>query len=264
MWYLLRKMRQAKPDIIYARRKARQAKLERADFTPYSTSNNSSNSVVFNVQGSDTHIPLNPTTMPYGATAPHQQWDKDGHAVGYASDPRLYVPEPQRAPNRLPSYQIDEEAGVGTSYQRSAEAPGGRSPLRQESGDSMGWNSQGRRDTFDIPRIASPVHEPLHDPFETSPTDMHQASYPPPLSPPPSAPSPHVTQTPTQAQYANYNPQSAVTANITSPPLPNPFTGATPTQSNYPQVPSTDASFYTAEGHSSVPPPNYATAPPRQ
>jgi len=233
MWYLLRKMRQVKPDIIYARRKARQAKLERADFTPYNASNNSSNSVVFNAQHSDANIPLNPTAMPYGATGPYQQWDKEGHAVGYAGDPRLYVPEPQRPQGRVPTYQTDDRRGVGTSYPESKEADG-RNLLRQESGDSVEWNAQGRRDTFDIPRIASPAHEPLHDPFEASPTDAHQASYPP-ISPPPSVPSPHVAQTPTQAQYANYNPQSTLTTDTTSPPLPNPFPGATPTQSNFPK-----------------------------
>jgi hypothetical protein len=257
MWYLTRKMRQVKPDIIYARRKARQAKLERADFTPYSASNNSSNSVVFNAQGSETNIPLNPTgDLPYGAAPPHQQWDKNGNAIGFVGDPRLHAPAPRRAD----SGPRDLGESLGTSYPQSKEGTDGRSPLRQESGDSLEWDQQERRDTFDIPRIASPARESLDDPFELAPTSTRQVSYAPPLgppsstppssTPPASAPSPPVTQTPTQVQYAKYTPQPAAATNVTSPPLPNPFTDATPTQFNHPQVPfhghapdATDAGF---------------------
>lgn len=276
MWYLLRKMRQVKPDIIYARRKARQAKLERADFTPYGISNDSSNSVIFNPQGSETNIPLNTGSL--GAAGQHQRWDKEGRAVGYSGDPRLYAPEPQRPQGRMPPYGTTSQTGLDT---------GGSGPSRQESGDLVELNVQGRRDTFDIPRIESPVHEPFNNPFERTPTGARQASYPPTLAPPPSTSSPHVTQTPTQSQYANFNQQPTVTTDITSPPLPNPFTGATPTQFNHPQVPyqghaaeATEAGFYNANGRSregaesasqgaagrafSPPPPSYLTNGPGQ
>jgi len=267
MWYLLHKMRQVKPDIIYARRKARQGKLERADFTPYGAPNNSSTSVVFNAQMSDTNIPLNPAgNLPYGASAPYQQWDKDGRAVGYAGDPRLYAPEPRRPQNLVAA---NSGGDIGTAYPQTREHPGGRTPLRQESGDSVAWNAQDRRDTFDIPRIVSPVHEPMHNPFESA--DVRQASS-----------SSHVTQTPTQAQFSQ---PPGIATDITSSILPNPFTGATPTQFNHPQVPfhaadTTDASFYAADGHLQAgteetlqnatgrafppPPPNYMTNTPRQ
>jgi hypothetical protein len=234
MWYILRKMRQVKPDIIYAKRKARQVKLARANFTPYHASNNSSNSVVFNA--SETNIPLNPTgDLPYGAMPPHQQWDKEGRAIGYAGDPRLYAPAPRPPQNLSPA--DNEVSDVGTIYPQSKERGGGRTPLRQESGDSVEWN--GRRDTFDIPRIVSPVHEPIHNPFESNASQ--------------SAPS----QTPTQAQFSQFGQQPTLTTDIASPPPPNPFTGVTPTQFNHPQVPiqghaveATDASFYTADVHS--------------
>jgi len=271
MWYILRKMRLVKPDVIYARRKARQAKLERADFTPYGISNDSSNSVIFNPQGSETNIPLN---TGLGATGQHQRWDKEGRAVGYAGDPRLYAPEPQRPQGRMQTSQTGLDAG-------------GSGPSRQESGDLVELTAQGRRDTFDIPRIESPVHEPFNNPFERTPTGARQASYPPTLAPPLSASSPYVTQTPTQSQYANFNQQPTATTDITSPPLANPFTGVTPTQFNHPQVPyqgqaveATAAGFYDADGRSrggaegtsqgaagrafSPPPPSYLTNGPGQ
>ncbi|KAH7879436.1 uncharacterized protein C8R40DRAFT_1035944, partial [Lentinula edodes] len=54
-WYLLRKMNQVKPDIIYARRKARQAKLNSGSM--YSTPN-LSGSDIYNPNASETNIPL--------------------------------------------------------------------------------------------------------------------------------------------------------------------------------------------------------------
>jgi len=248
MWYIMGQMRKVKPDIIYAKRKARQAKLERADFGPYGVPNDSSNSVVFNAQASEANIPLHPV-----ATEPYQRWDKTGHAVGYAGDPRLYAPEPQHPQLRTLSIGgggYNEDGGVGTTYPKNADAEG-RTPLRQESGDSVEWNQHGRRDTFDIPRIGSPVHEPPNNPFENTPTDTNQPMFPPPLAP--SAPS--VTQSPSQTQYSNYYPQPTVNTNLT-PAASNSYTNATPIQFNHPQVPfrghaadATDVSLQTVDGH---------------
>lgn len=243
----MRKMRQVKPDIIYARRKARQAKLEGAHFMPYGISNNSSTSVVFNAQNSDSNIPLNPTSdLPYGTTDPHQRWDKNGRAIGFVGDPRLHAPAPRR-PQGDGGYNgsYDGGGGIGTAYPQTNLEAGGRNLVRQESGDSAEWHPQERRDTFDIPRIASPVNEPINNPFELAPT--HQTPYPPPLTP---------------SQFANSNQQPAVNTNITVAPVPDHFTDATPTQFNHPQVPfhghaggAADASF-----HSDPRPPSYSSA----
>ncbi|KZP09580.1 hypothetical protein FIBSPDRAFT_839327 [Athelia psychrophila] len=94
IWYLARKVRLVKPDVIYARRKARQDKMHNRTFSPYAGAAESQNSAVFNPNSSGTNIPLNPTE--------HQQWDSNGRAIGYAGDPRLvYRPEPQRAQQRV-------------------------------------------------------------------------------------------------------------------------------------------------------------------
>jgi uncharacterized membrane protein YdjX (TVP38/TMEM64 family) len=256
MWYLMRKMKQVKPEVIHARRKARQAKFERAGFMPYGSSNDST---VFNPYGSDTNIPLNPSTdSPYSAGAPYQQWDKEGRAIGYASDPSLLAPKPRHV---IPTYRNDKD--VGTSYPQGGSETAGRSAVRQESGDSIGWVNQheGASETYQLPRItgspqrlASPLgaHE---SPYNAAPSATNQLSYPPPFGPPsstsPIAPLP-------QTQYANYHPPVA-TEHVISPPLPNPHVDATPKQFNHPQVPfseytpeATNATFYAAESNSQI------------
>lgn len=298
MWYLMRKMRQVKPEVIYARRKARQAKMERAGFMPYGGSNDSA---VFNPRGSETNIPLNPTSdSPYRATTPYQQWDKDGRAIGYAGDPRLLSPQPQRPAARMPTYQTesgglynssgqryDEEGG--TSYPQGSKETAGRSALRQESGDSVGSGNQqgeGASEAIRLPRItASPrgIRDSPTDSFESAPATTRQTSYSPPLVVTSSSPTtvpPRLVQPYPQTQYANYHP-STLTDNVTSPYLPNPFSDTTPTQFNHPQVPfyghtseGTNATLYPADERSrqgtedtsqgrafSPPPPSYQTPP---
>lgn len=285
MWYLMRKMKQVKPEVIYARRKARQAKLERAGFIPYGSSNDSG---VFNPHASDSNIPLNPSTdLPYSA-APYQHWDTDGRAIGFAGDPRLLAPQPQHAPARMRMYRSGEEEVVGTTYPKDGIETAGRSLVRQESEDSVGWvnKHEGTSDTYQLPRIISPpqelaapsrADESLSNAYETTAMTTH-VSYSPPLGSPSSSASalpPNTTQTSLQTQYANYHP-SIVTEQMTSPPLPNPFIDATPTQFNHPQVPfpghaseATNTTFYTADanmqlqGAGSPPPYNYQTNTPR-
>lgn len=283
MWYLMRLMKQAKPDVIYARRKARQAKIERADFTPYAGGANQSSASVFNA--SETDMPLNNGDMPYGGVggAGHQQWDKHGKAVGYSGDPRIFQPQPQRTTARVPTYRTEGGGGYDSQGHRYDSGPGGVAPLRQESGDSVDWdtdphNQQGEesihlpRVDASPPRIASPpgIHSPLnlHNPFDAPvPSTARQASYPSPI-PPPTAPmtAPILGRppgaAPPAAQFATYQSQPpAISTSITSPPLPNPYgvPDVTPTQFNHPQVPSnnpfhgqeaTDDSFFTADGHS--------------
>ncbi|TFK38388.1 hypothetical protein BDQ12DRAFT_110733 [Crucibulum laeve] len=123
MWYIFRQMNKVKPEVIYARRKARQAKLSRADL--YRTSSSSSSQVTlnggaFNHNASDSDIPL--TSV---GEQRHQQWDKYGKAVGYAPDSNLMAPVPKRASIRFGS-------GIG-GY-------GGRP---RESTDEVGWDMGG-------------------------------------------------------------------------------------------------------------------------
>ena len=275
MWYLMSLMKKVKPDVIYARRKARQAKLERADF-PYSGGANQTSTTVFNA--SETNIPLNNGDQPYGVEgSDHQQWDKNGKAVGYSG---LYQPQPQRSPGRIPTYRTEGGGGYDSQGHRYDVGPGGVALVRQESEDSVDWDT-GREQQGGVhthipkadaspPRIASPLGLPgpldLRDPFEDpAPTTTHQASHPSPIIPPPTAPMTTPTTFPPGAappfQTVEYQPP-AISMSITSPVLPNPYGAhdATPNQSNHPHVPlsnnpfhvqeATGDSFYTADGHS--------------
>ncbi|KIM44279.1 hypothetical protein M413DRAFT_443299 [Hebeloma cylindrosporum] len=90
MWYILRQMNLVKPQVIYERRKARQGKLARADFSTYFPGPSTD---VFNPNISDSDIPLKPTNP---LNAQYQQWDKQGNAVGYVADPQLiHTPKPR-------------------------------------------------------------------------------------------------------------------------------------------------------------------------
>ncbi|KII84780.1 hypothetical protein PLICRDRAFT_146272 [Plicaturopsis crispa FD-325 SS-3] len=315
MWYLLRKMNQVKVDVIYDRRKARQGKLDRANFTPYGNPSayESGSSVGFNPQVSETDIPL---TATHGGS-PYQQWDKDGRAIGpNPGDPRLYAPTPQRAiisnPGRVPTYRTDGGGGYNTAgqrYPRDEETgsvypvnpahPEGRSPVRQESGDSVGWDMQHGHDRSEyvlphVTRVASPMSasssaqsSSTQNPF-TSAETVHERSYTPPtprIPPPPPAPIPRAASPP--AQYVSVHNPPLGSVDLASPPLPLPSypayasPSATPTQASHSHVPApqsyythaaepTDASYRTAvSSHSrevsEMDPParlEYASSPP--
>jgi hypothetical protein len=174
----------------------RQTKIARADFTPYDNpSYDSSTSVVFNPNVSDSDIPLKPSA---GATSPYQQWDKNGRAVGFAGDPHLYSPHPQRRDKGFMGRYEEEDA-------------------HRQSSESVGWDMQpsSSRETIP-PRFASPpgVGSPrLPDPFDSVET-VHQIGYAPRRSPPTVTTATTTTRTtasprprtPTQAQYAQYAP----------------------------------------------------------
>jgi hypothetical protein len=151
MWWILRKINQVKPKVIYDRRKARsappplrvsngshitsysQAKLAQTSFLPYANrdASVSSQSVGFNPRSSDSHVPL--TAGEYG-TASYQKWDKDGHAVGYSGDPQLYGPQPQRANGAFAVGRMPIKDSEGYNYSHGVRY--GRSPVRQKSDDS--------------------------------------------------------------------------------------------------------------------------------
>lgn len=230
MWYLLRKMRLAKPDVIYARRKARQGKVARANSTPYGAPHGaaSGESVVFNPNHSDSNIPLNATSdQPYQ----HQQWGQDGRAIGFTGDPRILAPEPQRPQAHVLNFQSEagggysggdqqyDNSGVGTTYPKALAQALGRTPVRQESNESAHWDTEYHApNTFDSPLVISPQagHEPLHDPFENT--------YAPSSGPPPPVPTsvPHLPP-PSQEPYADYSQPPDIRQ---SHVFPNPFDDA--------------------------------------
>lgn len=103
-----------------------QAKLVRADTSPYSTQAFSSTTDVFNPNASDSTINQQPASQ-------YQQWDNHGKAVGYAADPSIiHTPKPQ-----LPTATF-----LPSTYPRDAEEGGNLMPMRgrQESTDVVGWH----------------------------------------------------------------------------------------------------------------------------
>jgi uncharacterized membrane protein YdjX (TVP38/TMEM64 family) len=130
MWYILHKMNMIKPQVIYERRKARQAKLLRINQSPYSNEGFSSTTDVFHPNTSDSDIPL---TSSYQADSHYQQWDGHGKAVGYAADPSIiHTPKPQ----------VANVAFLPSTYPRDVEESGNlmHKHGRQESTDVVGWH----------------------------------------------------------------------------------------------------------------------------
>ncbi|KAF8992445.1 hypothetical protein BDQ17DRAFT_1253909, partial [Cyathus striatus] len=96
MWYILKQMNHAKPDVIYKRRKARYITFSFLLISSHS-------SCVFNPNHSDLGVPL-------------QQWDAQGRALGYAQDPNIYAPRQQRSQG-LGVTRFSEELDQPTSIE---------------------------------------------------------------------------------------------------------------------------------------------------
>lgn len=220
----------------------RQAKLDAGiDFVPGANSG-AAQAIDFNARKSESELPLTATFHNPG----YQQWDNTGRAVGYAPDPMLYAPRPQR-PTRVGSpsnvYNSSGQSSVNPTPVTGATA--GAQPVRQNTNSSdASWDAQahvGGSDVYpmtrspaystdrpSVPRIAPPTTQPLS---LTSKSPKSAVTRKPVPAAPSSAPgmssgSPS-EPTPTQTQFANADhPHSA--------PLPNPF--ANPTGA--PQLPS--------------------------
>ncbi|KAN0133420.1 SNARE associated Golgi domain containing protein [Lactarius tabidus] len=183
--YILRELKRVKPDVIYARRKARQAKLELG--SSYYNNNESTTLSTFNPNPSDSDIPLQPydpeSEAGYGGGPSHQQWDESGHAVGYAPDPRLHAPRP-RAPTFSPTalYTSPSAAAAVTAS--------------QDAEDDEWTNAQS-------PRTARPPDAPA--PTSAAAYAVDPVSFSPPLPSPRRAHSP--PQLNSEAQYASFNPE---------------------------------------------------------
>ncbi|KAG6334575.1 hypothetical protein ID866_4512 [Astraeus odoratus] len=152
MWYIQRGVNRVKPDVIYARRKARQAKLGGSSgFYQNAAAAGTSDDTIFNPAASETV--LTTSDMPYDP--PYQKWDKQGHAVGYSSDPRVYAPQPRRVAGAL----------NGDIMQRGESA----TPTGRENTDSVGWElPPSERQSYPLQTLSVPEPVgPLRNPFET-------------------------------------------------------------------------------------------------
>jgi hypothetical protein len=137
---------------------------------------------IFNPNASDVNLttPLTHSDAPYDST--YQQWDRDGRALGYATDPRVFAPQPRRAAN------ASFDAALVVPSRTGSVAGAGRS--RQESTDTAGWELQTNAadgQTYPlhvIPEPRLPV-EPLQNPFENA---SSETLVPPSGSPPARSP----------------------------------------------------------------------------
>ncbi|TCD63005.1 Tlg2-vesicle protein [Steccherinum ochraceum] len=198
MWYISKRMLAVKPDVIYARRKARQQKMTAAPYGngAYAT---------FNPNASESDLPLNPKS---DGVHEHQQWDSSGRAVGYAGDPSLYAPQPQRA---KPFGSNAAASSSNVQLAPPSSAPRFSSPQRQDTAQS--WDGQATVGTQDVYKMTR-QQSPSADPFASGPL-------PPKLPPPTTAPIPQSYSHPgSQPHY-------------TSPQLPPPPPGAAPAQNLY-------------------------------
>ncbi|KAG6872127.1 hypothetical protein C0995_012705 [Termitomyces sp. Mi166 len=114
MWYIYHMMNKVKPQVIYDRRKARQAKLARAASSATAHS-------------SDDGIPLTLQVQPPSMHRPSLEQDAD-HDPGY-----LYSPQPHRA-GRLPAAHASDDVELGYSY------AGNHS---RTSNDDVSWDMSG-------------------------------------------------------------------------------------------------------------------------
>ena len=128
---------------------------------------------IFNPAASDTALAVSDT--PYDP--PYQKWDKQGHAEGYTSDPRLYAPQPRR---------VNETFDVGLTPRVESATPTGPAEKLQESSDSVGWDLQATAaepQSFPLQPLSEtePIG-PLKNPFESD--ESPETPFPPSTSPP--------------------------------------------------------------------------------
>lgn len=189
MWYIFRQMDKVKPQVIYERRKARQAKLEGIARPSYNSSIASDSTVTLAPLDSDS-IPL--TARPGG---PHSF-----NQTGYSSEPsNLYAPRPQ-PPGRVPIFRTDPYDASGVQYPRDEEYGHdyrNSSPPSRESTDEVSWDMHSQRVTHAEPPYGSPFflstetvqdgglgHTSLNTTHTTHPLASPFADPPEPLSTP--------------------------------------------------------------------------------
>ncbi|KAF8260064.1 snare associated Golgi protein-domain-containing protein [Lactarius quietus] len=200
--YILRKLVEAKPDVIYARRKARQAKIE---LSSSYYNNNESTLSTFNPNPSDSDIPLQPYDQDreagFGGPS-HQQWDESGHAIGYAPDPRLHAPRP-----RPPSFS---PTALYTSPAAAAAVTASQDPEDDEWTNARSPSTARAPDPAPIPvPTSTTTYSPRAASSPTSYAADHTVAFPPPPQSPRSAAAARRARSPElslEAQYVTYHP----------------------------------------------------------
>jgi len=261
LWYIHRKMNEVKPAVIYARRKARQGKMQRANLPFSNVPVGESSTSIFNPQSSESNLPLTSNADGYQ----HQQWDSQGHAVGFSGDPTLYAPQPKRPASRIPAVSSSQPSSRTTTADTASppsmsERTFARSPPRQNVANTP-WKQPDSDDAYQPTGIASVYDDPFYDsahspPSSTQPLNLrkpkspvsaippvNQPALPPARAPYPRSSSPSQQATPTQAQFPSYVLPPYQPSNIPltmSPPPIQPSGGHA--------AEATDASFYTAHG----------------
>ncbi|KAG9312603.1 hypothetical protein JVU11DRAFT_7000 [Chiua virens] len=205
MWYIQREINRVKPEVIYARRKARQVKPDGDVLYQNGGFTGSTEDTVFNPTASDVNLttPTAQSDAPYDAT--YQQWDTTGHAVGYATDPRVVAPQPRRANASL------DAALVAPSL--TGNVTGTSSASRHASTDTATWELQANAaegQSYPLRAMDEPVGL-LRNPFDNESSETVI---------PPSAPQPTRSST---GEYAFSSPQHSFEGNrrptqFSSPP----------------------------------------------
>ncbi|KAJ7119589.1 hypothetical protein C8R44DRAFT_878007 [Mycena epipterygia] len=261
MWYIFHQMSLMKPQVIYERRKARQGKQANINLYAQPSLNDSDSSVGggYDPRSSQSDIPLtaNGNMHPrydyeqqqkqrqqaewaaqqrqYALQQrgrpqdqyqqdQHQQWDAQGRAVGYTPGPApqvMYAPQPQYSGRAEVQHGAYAEPGAAQVYAHGRA----NAAARQETSDEVGWDMQMRQRSppqQQYPQTQSPPQQYRPSP---PPQQQYHQSPPPPQQQyhqsPPLAQQQYQPGTPTQAQYAAYQPQ-AVDPGLTSAPLPTP------------------------------------------
>ncbi|KAI6012236.1 snare associated Golgi protein-domain-containing protein [Pisolithus marmoratus] len=211
MWYIQKGVNRVKPDVIYARRKARQGGLNvSSGFYQNVDAAGTFDDAVFNPARSDLSLATSDT--PYDP--PYQKWDKQGRAVGYTTtDPQVYAPQPRRASEALDSSLTTLRGGSVTPTRKE----------RQQSTDSVGWELQtGPADPLSYP--LQTLHEPesigpLKNPFETETEETSEATAIPPIaSPPPRGMSSDAGSYAFASPQHSFGPANGGSSGVRSPP----------------------------------------------
>lgn len=137
----------------------------------------SNDDTIFNPNASDVNLatPLTRSDAPYDSS--YQQWDREGRAVGYATDPRVFAPQPRRANASFDTALVTPRT----------ESAAGAAPSRQESADIAGWDLQTNAaggQAYPLHAIPEPA-EPLRNPFDNASSE----TIIPPSGPTPAHPS---------------------------------------------------------------------------
>jgi hypothetical protein len=138
---------------------------------------------VFNPNNSDSDIPLTSTNP---ANAHYQQWDKQGNAVGYVTDPQLiHTPKPRTGGAALLPSNLARDVEEGITRPLTA---------REDSADAVEWDMDQRKagsrpEMGQTPTQASFVQEwpgssnhPNYRPADGSPFEEAYGGYEDPYS----------------------------------------------------------------------------------